>query len=80
MNGPLQTTLEFYINVKNATEAQSNGQPYKNPFDEGWRKNLKRVFGYVPWYRNLWPSFHPPADPKYPFELEQRKLIEQLNV
>ena len=64
----------------NQHDAQANGITYKNPFDEGWRKNLKRIFGYVPWYMNLWPSFHKPADPKYPFELKPMGLHDQLNV
>jgi len=59
--------------MRSGYEAKSNGIVFRNPFDEGWRKNLRRVFGNVPWYRNLLPGFHPPAEPKYPFELSARQ-------
>lgn len=75
-----QTTIEFYINFRNKQEAAGNGVTYKNPFDEGWRKNLKRIFGFVPWYRNLLPSWHVPPEPKFAFELEPRPLHTSLDV
>ena len=40
-----QTTIEFYINMEERAEAKEQGRTYKNPFDKGWRKNLRRVFG-----------------------------------
>jgi palmitoyltransferase len=40
-----QTTIEFYINMEERAEAKEGGYTYKNPFDKGWRKNLRRVFG-----------------------------------
>ena len=40
-----QTTIEFYINMEERAEAKEAGTIYKNPFDKGWRKNLRRVFG-----------------------------------
>lgn len=44
-----------------------------NPFDEGsWRKNLRRVLGDVPWYRNLYPSCREPPPPMFPGELPDR--------
>lgn len=47
-------------------DPQRKGE-YRNPFDEGWRKNLRRVLGDVPWYAHLLPNLSPPAPPKYPF-------------
>lgn len=44
------------------------GIDYKNPFDEGWRKNIRRVLGDVPWYVHLLPNFTLPAPPMYSFE------------
>jgi hypothetical protein len=61
-------------------DAVSNGFTYKNPFDEGWRKNVKRVFTDLPWYRNLWPSLQNPPPPKYPLELSFRDLKEPFQV
>lgn len=60
--------------MRNRQDAQSYGHPYKNPFDEGWRKNLRRIFGHVPWYKNAFPSLHRPPEPKYPFELGHRSV------
>ena len=48
-----QTTIEFYINLDEASHAKSQGEKYKNPFDKGWRRNLTRVFGDSPWYTYL---------------------------
>jgi hypothetical protein len=42
--------VEFYINWDNASQARKMGLTYKNPFDKGLRKNLRRVFGDVPWW------------------------------
>jgi hypothetical protein len=43
---------------------------YRNPFDEGWRKNLRRVLGDVPWYVHLLPNFTPPPPPRYAFDYD----------
>eukprot|EP01038_Epipyxis_sp_PR26KG_P012366 gene12366-16588_t len=66
-----QTSIEFYINLQASHEARLHGIAYRNPFDDGWRKNLRRILGDVPWYYNLWPNFRSPPDPKYPFDLRQ---------
>eukprot|EP01033_Poteriospumella_lacustris_P000873 gene875-626_t len=74
-----QTTVDFYVNLRNRSDARSSGQVFKNPFDEGWRKNVRRIVGYVPWYKIIFPSLHKPPEPKYPFELTQRPDTSQLS-
>jgi hypothetical protein len=74
----LQTSIEFYINLDHkyrlAEEQSSNPHlapmVFANPFDEGWRKNIRRVFGDVPWYRDLLPSWREPPQPKYPVDAQ----------
>lgn len=66
-----QTTIEFYINFEEAREAKAKGLTYKNPFDRGMRKNLRRVFGDFPWYRALLISWREPVPPEYPFSIEE---------
>ena len=67
-----QTTLELYINYDEGCEQRKLGNVYHNPFDQGWRKNLRRVLGDVPWYRALLlPSLHGPPPPLYPFSVAQ---------
>jgi hypothetical protein len=61
-----QTTIEFYINYDEGRDAKAQGMVYKNPFDVGWRKNLRRVFGDVPLWRAGLLSFRPPVEPEYP--------------
>jgi hypothetical protein len=51
-------------------EAKRYNRTFKNPFDKGWRKNLRRVFGELTWYQLLIPIIRdPPSDPDYPFDL-----------
>jgi palmitoyltransferase len=69
-----QTTIEFYINIENRSIAKDRGIFYKNPFDEGVRKNLRRVFGDNPWYRFLVPGLYSPVEPKYPLTIEPGQL------
>lgn len=67
-----QTTIEFYTNLEARQEAHAAGTAFRNPFDEGSaRKNLRRVFGAVPWYRHLLPSGHAPPEPLFAFDLQQ---------
>jgi hypothetical protein len=75
-----QTTVDFHVNWRNSNDARASGQTFKNPFDEGWRKNVRRIVGYVPWYKILFPSLHRPPAPKYPFELSQRSDSTLLDV
>lgn len=70
----VQTTIEFYMNLEARREAYLTGSLFRNPFDEGWRKNLLRVFGTSPWYHLLLPSLQRPPEPKYPFDLEDREM------
>ncbi len=67
----VQTTIEFYINIEETRTAWQEGRLFKNPFDKGWRKNLRRVFGDVPWYAALSMSFRTPPPPDHPFDLEE---------
>ncbi len=64
------------MNLEERREAYVTGAVFRNPFDEGWRKNLRRIFGgeNIPWYRSLLPSTHKPPDPKYPFVLEDQEM------
>jgi palmitoyltransferase len=62
-----QTTIEFYINIENRADAKEEGKEYKNPFDKGWRKNLKRVFGNERgFFGAILISSRPPPPQKYP--------------
>ena len=73
-----QTSIEFYINIEHkyrlAEEESSHPSltplVFSNPFDEGYRKNIRRVFGDVPWYRDLLPSRREPPQPKFPIDAE----------
>ena len=40
-----QTTIEFYTNMEERSEARAKGLTYRNSFDKGCRKNLFRAFG-----------------------------------
>jgi palmitoyltransferase len=58
-----QTTIEFYINMEERADAKEMGLVFKNPFDKGWRKNLKRVFGDGSWYSVILLSLRNPPTP-----------------
>ena len=50
------TTLEFFIHMRN-----SPGSKWQNPYNTGTRMgNYRAVFGNVPWYLSLLPSFRKP--------------------
>jgi hypothetical protein len=41
-----QTTIEFHGNYMNRRQARRyHEKPWKNPYDQGWRKNWQQVFG-----------------------------------
>lgn len=69
------------MNLEERREAYLAGTVFRNPFDEGWRKNLLRVFGSSsPWYRHLLPSTQPPPAPRYPFDLEDQEMRQYARV
>lgn len=68
--GIMQTTIEFYVNIENKMEAKEQNVEYKNPFDQGFRRNLARLFGEgTAWYYNLIPVKNTPACPLYPLHV-----------
>ena len=62
-----QTTIEFHGNVGKRRKARHRGVRWSNPYDLGWRRNLKQVYGegaftlaaYMPSSRE--PEFLPVA-------------------
>ena len=63
----IKTTIEFYINLEEGRDARLNNRTFKNPYDKGWRRNLRRVFGDVPLHKALLLSYRLPPEPEYPF-------------
>lgn len=62
-----QTTIEFYINLEERSDARQRGAVFKNPFDKGWRKNLTRVFGNAShWTHALTMSLRAPPPEEWP--------------
>ena len=78
-NNFLKTTIEFYINLEEGREARLNNKTFKNPYDKGWRRNLRRVFGDVPLHKALLLSLRLPPEPEYSF-LPTADMIENLQV
>lgn len=70
-----KTTIEFYINLEEGREARLNNKTFKNPYDKGWRRNLRRVFGDVPLHKSLALSLRLPPEPEYAF-LPTSDMIE----
>jgi hypothetical protein len=66
---PLQTTIEFYINYENRNDARAHGFLYRNPFDQGYRKNIRRFLGQGSWPSLLYPTPYLPYEPLYPLQL-----------
>lgn len=64
-----QTTIEFYVNIENKLEARNENCEYKNPFDQGFRKNIARLLGNVPWYYLFFPVPNEPQCPLYPLQV-----------
>ena len=50
----MEIYVEFYCSLKKKD-------------DIGWKKNLRRVFGDVPWYYAICLSTRTPYEPEYPF-------------
>lgn len=63
-----QTTIEVYENYEWKSDALEHGEVFKNPYDKGWRKNLRRIFGDHSIMLSLLPSTRMPIEPDYPFE------------
>ena len=58
------------MNLEERQDHAEQGLKFKNPFDLGVCKNLKRVFGDAPWYLALLPAIIEPDKPVYPFVLQ----------
>eukprot|EP00756_Hemistasia_phaeocysticola_P044937 Hpha_TRINITY_DN18715_c0_g1::TRINITY_DN18715_c0_g1_i1::g.47387::m.47387/K18932/ZDHHC; palmitoyltransferase len=55
-----QTTIEYLGNRDADRRARHRGRVFKNPFDFGWRKNLREIFGpFDGWLELLLPSMTP---------------------
>ena len=52
-----QTTIEFHGNW---SKRKRLGSKYKNPYDQGWKRNWKQVYGNRPWYLAILPSRREP--------------------
>lgn len=52
-----QTTIEFHANW---SKRRREGPKFRNPYDQGWRKNWKQVYGDQPWYIAILPSRREP--------------------
>ena len=47
----------------------SANNSFTNPFDQGFAKNLDRLFGNDPWYYNAIPMSNMPIKPLYPLRV-----------
>jgi hypothetical protein len=61
--------------LEEGREARLNNKTFKNPYDKGWRRNLRRVFGDVPLHKSLALSLRLPPEPEYAF-LPTSDMIE----
>lgn len=52
-----QTTIEFHGNW---AKRKRQGSKYKNPYDQGWKRNWKQIYGDQPWYIAILPSRREP--------------------
>eukprot|EP00977_Amphora_coffeiformis_P012675 scaffold3195_cov162-Amphora_coffeaeformis.AAC.16 len=52
-----QTTIEFHGNW---AKRKRLGSKFKNPYDQGWKRNWCQVFGDQPWYIAILPSRREP--------------------
>ena len=56
--------------MEESRDASSRGEVFKNPFDHGYRKNFRRVFGDDSWLAVVLINFRNPPDPEYPWKIE----------
>jgi len=52
-----QTTIEFHGNW---SKRRRLGSKFKNPYDQGWKRNWCQVYGDQPWYIAVLPSRREP--------------------
>jgi len=62
--------------MEESSYAKAEGEVYKNPFDAGYLKNVKRVFGESACMTLFVFSWKQPPLPEYPFEPDI--LVERL--
>mmetsp|Transcript_31579 Transcript_31579/g.60742 ORF Transcript_31579/g.60742 Transcript_31579/m.60742 type:complete len:111 (+) Transcript_31579:2-334(+) len=56
-----QTTIEFYCNRMDASDARREGKSWRNPYNLGCVSNYEQVFGMTRhWASWLLPTFRPP--------------------
>lgn len=60
-----QTTIEFHANVSHKRRAKASGIKWKNPYDQGWKRNWQHVYGQCDnglrhWLVALLPSSRQP--------------------
>jgi palmitoyltransferase len=55
-----QTTIEFHANWAAQRRARKEGHKFKNPYNQGWRKNWQQVYGTTHWWLAFWPSTRQP--------------------
>jgi hypothetical protein len=55
-----QTTIEFHANWSHHKRARQAGKKWKNPYDQGWRRNWQQVYGTRHWLLAMLPSSREP--------------------
>jgi hypothetical protein len=61
--------------LEEKSDARDNNLAFKNPFDKGWRKNMMRVFGDLPWYKAGLISVREPPTQAYPFLPQAQTVV-----
>ena len=74
-----QTSVEVHINKNLQAFHRLSGEFYINPYDQGWNKNIKRVFGDVPWYKWLVISWREPPPMMYDMVPSDNKTVRIKN-
>jgi hypothetical protein len=55
-----QTTIEFHANWSHRQRARKAGKKWKNPYDQGWKRNWQQVYGSQHWLLAMLPSRREP--------------------
>jgi hypothetical protein len=55
-----QTTIEFHANWSHRTRARKAGKKWKNPYDQGRKRNWQQVYGSQHWLLAMMPSSREP--------------------